>query len=284
MFRTLKKILKGEAGQAFPVVLALLVIGGLTIVPSLNLTISGAKSSRMLEANIRGNYAAEAGVEDALWSLANGMSPSSQLPENINDMQVNIQTVDKGTYTVYLSEFIEPGEHSDYLGVSGDITWNPGADAYKYTITVTWQPNPGPPTIHLEEVGARIPVGYTYQAGSAADFTENLSNDEPEATLDGQGAYLLNWELGTPAPYVSEEQPVQTQIFYITGAGNLDDYYTWVVANRSDVGAVGEITGTAYQITATAICPETGDATARIVAEAMIGGGATYITSWQISN
>lgn len=284
MFKTLKKVIKAEIGQALPITLALLVIGGLTIVPSLNLTFSSAKSSRMLEAGIRGNYAADAGVEDALWSLANGMSPSNQLPENINDMQVNIQTVDKGTYTVYLSEFIEPGEHSDYLGVSGDITWDPGADAYKYTIMVTWQAESGAPTIHLEEVGARIPVGYTYQAGSAADFTENLSNDEPEATLDGQGAYLLNWELGTPAPYVSEEQPVQTQIFYITGAGNLDDYYTWVVANRSDIGAVGEITGTAYQITATAICPETGDATATIVAEAMIGGGLTYITSWRISN
>ncbi len=284
MFKKLRRILKAEIGQALPITLALLVIGGLTIVPSLNLTFSSAKSSRMLEANIKGNYAADAGVEDALWSLANSMSPSSQLPENINDMQVNIQTVDKGTYTVYLSEFIEPGEHSDYLGVSGNITWDPGADAYKYTIWVTWQAESGGPTIHLEEVGARIPVGYTYQAGSAADFTENLSTDEPEATLDSQGAYLLNWELGTPAPYVSEEQPVQTQVFYITGAGNLDDYYTWVVANRSDIGAVGEITGTAYQITATAICPETGDATARIVAEAMIGGGSTYITSWRISN
>jgi len=284
MFRTLRKILKGEAGQAFPVVLALLIIGGLTIVPSLNLTFSSAKTSHMLEAGIKGNYAADAGVEDALWSLANGMSPPSQLSDSINDMQVNIQTVDKGTYTVYLSEFIEPGEHSDYLDVDGEITWDPGADAYKYTITVTWQPNPGPPTIHLEEVGARIPVGYTYQALSAADFAENLSTDEPEEILDGQGAYLLNWDLGLPAPYVSEAQPVQTQIFHITGVGNLEDYYAWVVANRSDIGAVGEITGTAYQITARAVCPETGDTTATIVAEAMIGGGLTYITSWRISN
>jgi len=284
MFKNLKKVIKAEIWQALPITLALLIIGGLTIVPSLNLTFSSAKSSRMLEANIKGTYAADAGVEYALWSLANGMSPPSQLAENINDMQVNIQTVEKGTYTVYLAEFIEPGDHSDYIDVSGNITWDAGADAYKYTITVAWQADPGTPTIHLEAVGARIPIGYTYQAGSAADFTENLSTDEPEATLDSQGAYLLNWELGTPAPYVSEEQPVQTQIFYITGEGSLEGDYAWIVANRSDIGAVGEITGTAYQITATAVSPKTGDSTARIVAEAMIGGGSTYITSWQISN
>ena len=277
-------ILKGELGQALPITLALLVIGGLTIVPSLNLTFSSAKNSRMLEAGIRGTYAAEAGVEDTLWSLANGVSPSSQLADNINDMQVNIQTVDKGTYTVYFGELIEAGEHMDYLDVAGNMTWDAGADAYKYTVNVTWQPNPGPPTIKLGEVGARIPVGYTYQAGSAAAFAENLSTDEPDEVLDSQGAYLLNWDLGTPAPSISEGQPVQTQIFYIDGTGNLEDYYAWVVADRSDIGAVGEITGNAYRITATAICPETGGTTAKIVAEAMIDGGLTYITSWQINN
>ena len=277
-------ILKRELGQALPITLALLIIGGLTIVPSLNLTFSSAKNSRMLEAGIRGTYAAEAGVEDTLWSLANGVSPSSQLSDNINDMQVNIQTVDKGTYTVYFGELIEAGEHMDSLDVAGNMTWDAGADTYKYTVNVTWQAEPGSPSIKLNEVGARIPVGYAYQALSAADFTENLSTDEPDETLDSQGAYLLNWDLGTPAPSISEGQPVQTQIFYIDGTGSQEGHYAWVVANRSDIGAVGEITGNAYRITATAICPETGGTTAEIVAEAMIGGGETYVTSWQINN
>ena len=89
----LRKILKGEAGQAYPVVLALLVIGGLTIVPSLNLTFMSAKTSHLLEEGIKGTYAADAGVEETLWSLAHGESPSSQLSDNINAQQVNIQTI-----------------------------------------------------------------------------------------------------------------------------------------------------------------------------------------------
>ncbi len=284
MFRILKKILKGEAGQAFPIVLAMLVIGGLTIVPSLNLTFTSAKTSQMLEGGTKGTYAADAGVEETLWALANGESPPTQLPGNINDMQVNIQTVDSGNYTLYLGEFIEPGKHSDYLDVTGNITWDSGENAYKYTITVTWQPGSGAPTIHLVEVGARIPIGYSYKAGSAADFTENLSTDEPDEILDSQGAYLLSWELGPPYPYVSEDEPVQTQIFYITGAGEQEGHYAWVVANRNDIGAVGEITGTSYEITATAIHPESSKTTAKIITKAMIGGGNTHILSWQIHN
>ncbi len=267
-----------------PITLALLVIGGLTIVPSLNLVFTSAKTSNMLETGIKGTYAADAGVEDALWSLANGQSLLTQLPDNINDMQVDIQTVNEGAYTLYLGEFIEPGEHSDYLDVTGNMTWDAGADAYKYTITITWQPDSGAPTIHLEGVGARIPVGYSYQAGSAADFTENLSTDEPDETPDSQGAYLLNWELGTPAPEVSGSAPVQTQVFYITGSGDQGGHYAWVVANREDIGAVGEINGTFYEITATAVHPENNRTTAKIVVNVIIDGENTYITSWQIAN
>jgi len=276
--------LKGEAGQAFPIVLAMLVIGGLTIVPSLGLNFSSAKASNMLQTGIKGTYAADAGVEKTLWSLANGESIPTQLSDDINDMQVDIQTVNEGEYTLYLGEFIEPGEHSDYLDVTGNMTWDAGANAYKYTITITWQPNPGPPTIHLEGVGARIPIGYSYKAGSAADFTENLSTDEPSEILDSQGAYLLDWVLPPPYPSVSGSAPVQTQIFYITGSGDHGGHYAWVVASRVDVGAVGEINGTFYKITATAAHPENSKTTAKIVAKVIMEGQNTHIISWQIQN
>ena len=278
------KILKGETGHAFPVVLALLVIGGLTIVPSLNLTFSSAQASHLFQEGTQGTYAADAGVEETLWALANGESTPTQLSDDINKMQVDIQTVNEGEYTLYLGELIEPGEHSDYLDVTGNITWDGGENAYKYTITVTWQPGAGAPTIHLVGVGARIPIGYTYKPGSAADFTENLSTDEPDETLDSQGAYLLDWELGPPYPYVSEDEPVQTQTFYINGSGDQGGHYAWVVANRDDIGAVGEITGTSYEITATALQPESNKTTAQIVAKVMIDTGSIYITSWQIRN
>jgi len=282
MIRFLKQMIKREKGQALPVVLVLLVIGGLTIVPSLNYTTTSLNSSQILGERVKGIYAADAGLEDALWSLANGLPPATQLPDNVNHMTVTIQTENRGDYTLYLGELIQPGEHNDYLTVDGEMMWDGGAEAYKYIITVTWQSEPGTPEIHLEEVGARLPLGYSYQPGSAADFAENLSTNEPDETTDSQGAYLLNWELEPPLPSVSTSNPVQTQTFYITGTGSQEGYYAWVVANREDVGAVGEITGTDYEITATAIRPEDSKTTAKIVAEVVIGSGMTSIVSWQI--
>ena len=283
MLRILKQMISGEKGQALPAVLALLVIGGLMIAPSLSHTATSLNSSRIIGESVNGIYAAEAGAEDALWTLANGGSPAAQLSENINQMAVSLQTEEKGTYTLYLGEMIQPGEHSEYLDIDGEMVWDDEAQAYKYTFTVTWLPNPGTPVIHLEGVGARLPIGYSYQVGSAALFAENLSTDEPDETLDAIGAYLLNWEFDTPLPSVSEINPVQTQTFYITGEGSQEGHYAWVVASRSDVGAVGEITGTSYRITATASRPGDGGTTARIVADVMISEGKTYILSWQIS-
>ena len=283
MLRILKQMISGEKGQALPAVLALLVIGGLMIAPSLSHTATSLNSSRIIGESVNGIYAAEAGAEDALWTLANGGSPAAQLSENINQMAVSLQTEEKGTYTLYLGEMIQPGEHSEYLDIDGEMVWDDEAQAYKYTFTVTWLPNPGTPVIHLTGVGARLPIGYSYQVGSAALFAENLSTDEPDETLDAIGAYLLNWEFETPLPSVSEINPVQTQTFYITGEGSQEDHYAWVVASRSDVGAVGEITGTSYRITAAATRPGDGGTTARIAADVMISEGKTYILSWQIS-
>ncbi len=285
MVRLLQQMISSEKGQALPIVLALLVIGGLTIIPSLGYATTSLKSSRMLGESVRGAYAADAGVEDTLWSLSNGMSPSTQLSDNVNQMEVTIQTENKGTYTLYLAQLIEPSGHSDYLDVFGEMVWDGGANAYNYTITITWQADPGSPPIKLTEAGARIPIGYSYQSGSAANFTENLSTDEPDETLDALGAYLLNWVFESPRPAVSENVTVKTQTFYIIGEGSQEGHYAWVVAAEGDIGAVGEITGTFYKITATATHPGNGETTARIVTYVMIKEeGIIHILSWQIAN
>jgi len=286
MIRLLKQIISSEKGQALPIVLGLLVLGGLTIASSLGYTATTLKSSRLLEEDVRGIYAADASMENALWSLVNGCWPPQgmYLPELINQMTVFTQAEEKGTYTLYLGELIEPGEHSDYLEVDGDMVWDEEAEAYKYTITVTWQPESGTPVIHLEEIGARLPLDYSYQPWSAASFEENLSTDEPDETVDSLGAYLLNWEFGSPRPSVSENETVRTQIFYITGEGSQSGTYAWTVASRNDIGAAGEITGTSYKITTTAKHPINDQTTAKIVADVMIEAGTAHILAWQISN
>jgi len=284
MVRLWKQLTGSEKGQALPIVLALLVLGGLTVASALGYATTSLNSSRMIREDVKGVYAADAGVEDTLWLLANGLSPSAQLTENINDMAVAIETEESGNYTLYLGEFIEPAGHYDYLDVYGEMAWDAGTQTYDYTITVTWQSGSGYSVIHLDEVGARLPMGYSYQPGSAANFAGNLSTDEPDETQDSIGAHLVNWVFETPLPKVTDNVTTQTQTFSFNGTGELEWEYAWVVANRWDVGAVGEITGTAYQITATATNPENNRTTAKIVADVMVAEEKTYVTSWQILN
>ena len=281
--RFLKQVVGDERGQALPVALVLLVLGGLMIVPTLDYAATGLDGGRVIGKGVRGIYAAEAGVEYVLWCLDNAVSPPEQLPEIINGMDVSIQTEETGDYTQYFGEVVQAGSHSNYIDVDGEMVWDGEAQAYRYTVTVTWQPDTGQPTIHLEEVGARLPIGYSYQSGSAAGFANNLSPGEPGETLDTFGACMLQWELGEPLPSVSEQNPVETQTFYITGEGSDEGHYAWVVASREDIGSVGQITGTLYRITAIATHNQSGEITARIVADVMPETGAMHIISWQIS-
>ncbi len=284
MFKLLKNR-KGEKGQILPLMLAVLAIGTLTIVPSLNYAASSMNASRSLNFAMKADYAADAGIEDTLWCLARSL-PSPTQVTGVNNMQVDIQTENKGEFTLFFGELVLPGVHNDYLDVASTVV-DVGGGLYEFTITVTWQSGSGFSVIHLSSVGCRLPPGYTYVDGSA-DIAGNLSRDPPDKVTDSVGAWMLNWEFGSPAPEVKDTNPIATQTFYIEdleGTNPLDDYYSWVVADRTDVGEVGEYSGTLYRITAIARRAEDNRGIARIVADALIDElRDIYIIGWQTVN
>ena len=292
MGRFWRQIIKGEKGQALPIVLVLLVLGGLIIAPSLNLASASLNAGKIVKENVKGVFAADAGVEYAIWCLKNSTVPPTQLPENVNQTQVEILAEDMGPYTLAYYGIIldvSPSEHYDWLTVEGQIEWDGEAEAYKYTITATrLEGYVGGCT--LIEVGARLPVGYSYDPGSAA----GMSPLEPEPIeQDVAGAYMIPWKFDsnpvtppyTPEPELTPEEPVAIQTFYITGEGDLVGDYTWVKASRSDIGAVGEVTGMLHRITATATRPGDGKIMATVKADVIWdeGTGETRIILWQIN-
>ncbi len=266
------QLIKGERGQALPAVLLCLAVGALLIAPSISYTTTNLHAGVHQEASTLGLYAADAGVEHVLWAIKGGAALPTSLPQSLNGMQVTMTTVSKGTYTLIAGEWVPPNGHSDWLVVSSTMVWDAGA--YKYTITVTYQ---GEGQGKVTEVGARLPIGYDYQAGSAALFGSNLSTAAPSNELDGDGAHLLTWTFGQITL-----SPTRTQIFYATGSGELSGDYAWAVLTRTDVGEVGELTGAFYIITATATRPQDGAVTAKVEANVMKSGSNVYITSWRI--
>lgn len=274
-----RRLIRNQKGLALPLVLILLAIGGLIVVPSLNYASTSLKATSQIQTKAQGIYAADAGIEYTIWELQNAVTPAEALPENINDFHVGIDVVDYGLYTLYMGNFVETSGHFSYLKVYGTLT-RIDSDTYQYTITA--ERNGVPPTIFLDQIGARLPDGYVYEADSAKHFSGNLSTKEPRIT-ETASDYLVNW--GDPTRIhekIDSSNPVVTQSFYITGTADLDGQYTWVVAQPDSIDVVGEISGGLYTINSTATRPSDGATVARIESNVLVMADGAQIISWQI--
>ncbi len=278
----LSKAIKDQRGYALPLALALMVIGSVTLLPAINFASGSVKGIHRNDDGVRGLYAADAGIEQVIWSIRNGQVAPAGLGQTINGMDVTMDMVDKGLYILYMGQFVEAGGHNDSLSITGNISWDPVKKTYLYTITVVWQPISGTPVIHLDQIGAQLPPGFTYRAGSAHNFSTNLSRGEPDIVTDPLGVQMVNWVFATPRPSVSQNHPIATEKFYIDGPSDLKGDYSWISAEREDIGTVSEIQGELCLITATARADD-GAITARVQADALIrDGGSPYIISWQV--
>jgi len=66
-----KKAARDESGKILIMVLVLLVVGGLVLAPLLGLMSTGLMAGQVYEKKASELYAADAGVEDAIWKIAN---------------------------------------------------------------------------------------------------------------------------------------------------------------------------------------------------------------------
>ncbi len=276
MTRFLRRLLISQKGQALPAVLAMLALGGLMVVPSLDYAATSLNHGRAIDRGVRGLYAADAGIEDVLWSLKQCGEPHTSLAQAVNGMQVTMSTVNKGYYTLVAGDWVSfsPSGHFADLSISSSIVWDDGHNGYLYTITVTWS---GSGNCWVLGVGARLPVGYNYQAESVHFYTGSLSYAEPADGLDGEGAHMRDWSF--PKIKLNSGDTV-TQKLLITGSGDLGDDYGWTEAQREDVGTVGELTGNFYVITATAT--KSGVVARKVETNVMVSGSIPSITSYRI--
>ncbi len=101
----LNKLLRNEEGQAFILALILLAVGGLIIAPLLSYMSTGLIVGQSFEERMDELYAADAGVEDAIWKLINDPPASYphayQLPA-LNDkaVAITIACTDNLTYKI----------------------------------------------------------------------------------------------------------------------------------------------------------------------------------------
>ncbi len=163
--KLLKKLHKKESGQAFILVLILLVLGGLIIAPLLGFMSTGLIAGQANEKRMAEVYAADAGIEDAIYKI---IKDDTLLPEDEDDSYtytltdpVNGETVDVTiTKLSLLQGILSEDEYKLNQPHENWITFSPpsvidsgeGYLEYEGTINFLYDPPTGSRTI--QSVGA----------------------------------------------------------------------------------------------------------------------------------
>ena len=153
MKNIMKGIIKDEQGNVFIMVLILLVVGGLILTPLLGLMSTGLLAGKVYERKMDDYYAADAGVEDAIWRI-----------------QDNNLTFNTGNYSY--PESLTVNERSVEVEVYR-YDWDPTcAENLTYRIISVATPDDGGGTAAIESsttIDAHLSVSYL-------DFSALLDN------------------------------------------------------------------------------------------------------------
>jgi hypothetical protein len=153
MKRTFNKLIRGEKGQALLIVLILMLVGGLIIAPLLAYMGTGLKVGKEVhEKRMAELYAADAGIENAVWKLKTMTPP---LPANVGE-ETNFTPAALNGKTMGVTIY----------WISGDI----GAGTYKVTSVAT---SADGSNTTIESYIQTLPLLWTHAATSCS--TINLS-------------------------------------------------------------------------------------------------------------
>jgi len=108
MKNILNELMRNEKGQALVITLGLLIIGGLTIAPTLAHMYTGLKATQLHQEKTDEYYSADAGVELALWNLKSyelevpegGQSALPQFTMNAKTVDVTVDNIAGQTYKI----------------------------------------------------------------------------------------------------------------------------------------------------------------------------------------
>jgi|GEM_PF-1559374 len=259
----LKMLLRNQSGQALPMAMVLLIIGGLVISPLLNFIISNMKASQVIESKVFDFYAADAGAEDGLWKVRYDCLPdwllndwteetyshepySYTMFDNDNPadrVTVNQREVEVTIRPIWVLEDLETPSlqqgrtPSDHLVTYGGKT-DESADGQRgiYTISIMYDNSLG--TLLVQRIGCWLPAGYSYVPGSS-----NLEkgygqpyHKVPQIFSHKSGTAVV-WHYGSGINYNSLPSQGTKKIvtFEFTPNKEMQDAFSWTVTNRPEI-------------------------------------------------
>ncbi len=306
MKNVLNKLVRDEEGQAFILVLIFLLVGGLIIAPLLGFMGTGLKVGQMHEQKMEGLYAADAGVEDALYKIMKndellpvvlGEKWEYPLEDEIGDLiyingnSVHVEILMEENTDTFLSELLDSdaGVHEAWTAVE-----DPTADG-KNTITVTY--DGAAMNKRINGVGAwfRGTTWYCTDDSFGDILVPPLIDMTDDAlypvysfeTKEYKGGIAFIWTWTGANRPVFQPGVTRTQTFKFEPEKEVVLHIAWVHVGSEDIGAVPtSVTFGNYTVTATATDSTTGSQTQVVAYPSWQGSGgpnAVDILAWEIN-
>jgi hypothetical protein len=259
--------------MALPVVLILLLFSGLLLTPVLSHVSTGLKAGTLQESKAALSYAADAGLEDALWRTSNEEVPldpydydteyTYSLPQGVNEKAVLVSM--KQIWPLVGLESDENGTTPpSYLLITGGIT--EVADG-EYEVQISYDGSEG--DLDVDRVGVWLPSGFEY----VADSSSGITGDNP-TEADWHGGKTLIWEFQPPVNFTDlpapeppgggftpgTEYPATRYLYFnISPAGEaVGGSYSWVRTTNTALYLAWDTGCTIYQTSSTATDAVTG--------------------------
>ncbi|MBL7119268.1 MAG: hypothetical protein ISS53_01135 [Dehalococcoidia bacterium] len=275
--------MKEQRGYILLLTLLILTVGTLVIVPFLRHAQAGLNAARISDKRNAERYAADAGIEDAIWRVQvnkDGFT-DSVTPDNssisysitVNGIEVFI--------TVELPQVPEPeplpqrrtGQHLNLRKLANKNWIQPSVvNTLVYTIELY---NYGTNAMHIDEMGDIIPMSFTYVPGSSSGIT----TDDPTITWDNNRQVLTWYFTGDKPKLASGETRVQTFEASVTPPPGIYYDEAWAVYDPASVGKVATGPTAPVAVAIYEITSQAGRVT--VQAAASISSTEVNIMSWQ---
>ena len=234
----LLKTIKRQNGMALPAVVALLAIGGLMLVPSIDYVATSLRAGSKAVEEFKGVTAADCGVEDALWKIKYSTPasfPHSYELDDINRLSVDI-TIDE-VDTIAGEPVGEPEHHADWLIVTANVTYNYSTGNYTYVLSAT---NNSTSQIKISRILLDFPAGVEYVTDSTTSNITNPEDANPTKIIGNSSTGItVVWINGTPRPNIAAGD-TEYHSFLLSGPPDIEGIlgYGFIEAKRSDMSTV----------------------------------------------
>ena len=300
MKKILNKLTRNEEGQVFVLALILLLVGGLILAPLLSYMSTGLIAGQVFEKKMEGLYAADAGVEDAIWKIMNDPSypHSYELPADVNEMSVTVVIEE---VTTFFGVDLGGGVHYWIVELESELIDDPSDPDYQgdYTYRLIMH-NKHNKSIGIDEIKISFstnldyPVGYQvmglYKSEVVGVELQKGDFADGELTVTESGDnQILTWDFdpgetkidGNPSadPNDPETWVTVSCIFQLVGFDDAPEISNFIFVGVSeDIGAVWEFKP--ISITATAQAEDG----STVVVEALVleSSDTVSVGSWQI--